>query len=128
MSVEADARCGAGYGEVSPDRVSTRNGCRHRDFDTCAGTVGARPGAARACPLNDVDLGNRRLLIHGAVRTSTILRYWLEHRQPAPADQPTDPAGTGPVSNVRSRGRSAVTRLEPSGPPPCPARTGCCRC
>jgi len=39
MSAEADALCGAGYGERSPDRANTRNGYRHRDFDTRAGTL-----------------------------------------------------------------------------------------
>src|ERR1700761_4851592 len=39
MSAEADAVCGAGYGESSPDRTNTRNGYRHRDFDTRAGTL-----------------------------------------------------------------------------------------
>ena len=39
MSAEADALCGAEYGERSPDRVNTRNGYRGRDFDTRAGTI-----------------------------------------------------------------------------------------
>lgn len=39
MSAEADAVCGAGYGERSDDRVNTRNGYRHRDFDTRVGTI-----------------------------------------------------------------------------------------
>jgi putative transposase len=39
MSAEADAICGAGYGERSADRVNARNGYRHRDFDTRAGTI-----------------------------------------------------------------------------------------
>ena len=39
MSAEADAVCGAPYGESSPERVNSRNGYRHRDFDTRAGTV-----------------------------------------------------------------------------------------
>ena len=39
MSAEADARCGAAYGEISPDRVNIRNGYRDRDFDTRAGTI-----------------------------------------------------------------------------------------
>ena len=42
MSAEADALCGAGYGEVSPDRVNVRNGYRDRDFDTRAGTIELR--------------------------------------------------------------------------------------
>src|SRR3954467_6956738 len=39
MSAEADALCGAEYGTSSLDRVNTRNGYRHRDFDTRAGTL-----------------------------------------------------------------------------------------
>jgi putative transposase len=39
MSAEADAVCGAAYGEPSPDRVNIRNGYRHREFDTRAGTL-----------------------------------------------------------------------------------------
>jgi putative transposase len=39
MSAEADAVAGAPYGTSSPERVTTRNGYRHRDFDTRAGTI-----------------------------------------------------------------------------------------
>ncbi len=39
MSAEADAVCGAGYGQRSPDRSNTRNGYRHRGWDTRAGTI-----------------------------------------------------------------------------------------
>lgn len=39
MSAEADAVCGAAYGESSPERVNVRNGYRHREFDTRAGTL-----------------------------------------------------------------------------------------
>jgi len=39
MSAEADAVCGAGYGESSPDRSNVRNGYRHRGVDTRAGTL-----------------------------------------------------------------------------------------
>src|SRR3954471_8501871 len=39
MSAEADAMCGAEYGTSCPERVNTRNGYRHRDFDTRAGTL-----------------------------------------------------------------------------------------
>ncbi|MEJ7689620.1 MAG: transposase [Nocardioidaceae bacterium] len=38
MSAEADAICGAGYGERSPERTNSRNGYRTRDFDTRTGT------------------------------------------------------------------------------------------
>src|SRR5450631_3130852 len=40
MDAEVEAVCGAGYGEVSPDRVNSRNGYRRRDQDTRAGTAG----------------------------------------------------------------------------------------
>ncbi len=39
MFAEADAICGAPYATSSRDRVRTRNGYRHRDFDTRAGTI-----------------------------------------------------------------------------------------
>jgi transposase-like protein len=39
LSAEADAVCGAEYGTVSPERTNRRNGYRHRDFDTRAGTL-----------------------------------------------------------------------------------------
>ena len=39
LSAEADAVCGAEYGLASPDRVNSRNGYRHRDLDTRAGTI-----------------------------------------------------------------------------------------
>jgi putative transposase len=39
MGAEADAICGAPYGVSSPGRVNSRNGYRHRDFDTRAGTI-----------------------------------------------------------------------------------------
>jgi len=42
MSAEADALCGAPYGERSEDRVNRRNGYRDRDFDTRVGTVELR--------------------------------------------------------------------------------------
>ena len=34
MGAEADALCGAGFGERSPDRVNQRNGYRERRLDT----------------------------------------------------------------------------------------------
>src|SRR5215208_4264918 len=39
MSAEADAVCGAAYGQASPDRTNRRNGYRFRDFDTRSGTL-----------------------------------------------------------------------------------------
>jgi putative transposase len=39
MDAEVEVACGACYGEVSPSRVNSRNGYRHREWDTRAGTV-----------------------------------------------------------------------------------------
>jgi hypothetical protein len=50
MPEEADAMCGAPYGMPGPDRVNVRNGYRHRDSGTRAGTLDTaipelRPGS-----------------------------------------------------------------------------------
>ena len=42
MSAEADVVCGAGYGEVSPERVNRRNGYRTRRWDTRVGSIDLR--------------------------------------------------------------------------------------
>jgi putative transposase len=39
MGAEADALCGAGYGERTPGRVNSRNGYREREWDTRVGTI-----------------------------------------------------------------------------------------
>jgi transposase-like protein len=39
MGAEADAVCGAPFGERSSDRTNTRNGYRRRDWDTRAGSI-----------------------------------------------------------------------------------------
>ena len=40
MAAEVDVLTGAGWGEVSPERVNHRNGYRARPFDTRVGTIG----------------------------------------------------------------------------------------
>ncbi len=39
LSAEADAVCGAEWGQPSPERTNQRNGYRHRDLDTRLGTI-----------------------------------------------------------------------------------------
>src|SRR6476660_566805 len=39
LGAEADALCGAGYGQRSAERTNQRNGYRHREFDTRTGTL-----------------------------------------------------------------------------------------
>jgi transposase-like protein len=48
MSAEADAICGAPYGQRSDERVNSRNGYRQREWDTRAGTVELAIGEAAA--------------------------------------------------------------------------------
>ncbi|MCV7482004.1 transposase, partial [Micrococcus luteus] len=39
LSADADAVCGAEYGQASQSRTAQRNGYRHRPLDTRAGTI-----------------------------------------------------------------------------------------
>lgn len=39
MSAQASSQCLAGYGERTDERVNSRNGYRHRDWDTRVGTI-----------------------------------------------------------------------------------------
>lgn len=39
MSAQASAQCQAAYGERSDERINSRNGYRHRDWDTRVGTI-----------------------------------------------------------------------------------------
>lgn len=48
MSAEADVECGAGYGEVSPERINRRNGYRTRRWDTRVGSIDLRIPKLRA--------------------------------------------------------------------------------
>src|SRR3954468_16107020 len=49
LSAEADAVCGAEYGQASPEQVSHRNGYRHREPDTRTGSIDvATPSSMRA--------------------------------------------------------------------------------
>jgi len=48
MSADADAECGASYGEISEDRVNLRNGYRTRRWDTRVGSIDLRIPKLRA--------------------------------------------------------------------------------
>jgi putative transposase len=39
MDADVEVAGNAGYGEVTPERVNSRNGCRRREWDTRAGTI-----------------------------------------------------------------------------------------
>jgi putative transposase len=60
MSAEADAVCGAGYGERNDERVNIRNGYRHREFDTRAGTLDVPIPKLRSGPASGAAAGGCR--------------------------------------------------------------------
>src|SRR3970040_790130 len=66
MGAEAEALCGAAYGERSPERVNTRNGYRPRSWATGVGTTAlavptlrTRAAAGRAARRRPPPLGRR---------------------------------------------------------------------
>jgi transposase-like protein len=76
MDAEVEVRCGAGYGEVSPDRVNSRNGYRRREWDTRAGTVELAIPKLRAGSYFPSFLEHRRRAeraLASAVATSCLL-------------------------------------------------------
>ena len=76
MSAEADAVCGAPYGVPGPERVNVRNGYRHRDFDTRAGTLDvAIPKLRSGSYFPDWLLGRRRRA--EAALTSVVATCYL---------------------------------------------------
>ncbi|MCC5575736.1 IS256 family transposase [Microtetraspora sp. AC03309] len=61
MDAEVEQICGAGYGEVSDQRVNTRNGYRSRPWDTRAGSIElAVPRLRAGSYFPDFLLGKRR--------------------------------------------------------------------
>jgi putative transposase len=61
MGAEADALCGAGYGQRSAERTNQRNGYRQRQFDTRAGSLDlAIPKLRHGCYFPDWLLERRK--------------------------------------------------------------------
>ena len=81
MSAEADAVCGAPYGMPGPGRVNVRNGYRHRDFDTRAGTLDvAIPKLRSGSYFPDWLLERRRRAEAGPdVGGGDVLPAWCQH-------------------------------------------------
>ena len=76
MSAEADAVCGAAYGQASPERTNRRNGYRHRDFDTRAGTLDVAVPKLRTCSYFPEWLLERRKRAERAL-TSVVATCYL---------------------------------------------------
>ncbi|MGC4771223.1 IS256 family transposase [Micromonospora sp. DT44] len=77
ISAEADAICGAGYGQRSDERVNPRNGYRPREWDTRAGTIDlAIPKLSHGSYFSDWLLTHRRRAeqaLFSVVATSYLL-------------------------------------------------------
>jgi putative transposase len=77
LSAEAAAVCGAEYGASSPQRVNRRNGYRHRDFDTRAGTLDVAIPKLRQCSYFPEWLLERRKRAERAL-TSVVATCYLD--------------------------------------------------
>lgn len=77
MSAEADAVCGADYGARSQDRTNSRNGYRHRDFDTRTGTLDVAIPKLRSGSYFPDWLLERRRRAEAALTTVVATSYLL---------------------------------------------------
>ncbi len=77
LSADADQVCGASYGTVSDDRVNRRNGYRHRDFDTRAGTIDVKIPKLRSGTYFPEWLLERRRRAEAALTTVVATSYLL---------------------------------------------------
>jgi len=77
LSAEADAVCGAEWGQASPERLAQRNGYRHRDLDTRVGTVDVAIPKLRAGTYFPEWLLERRKRAESALITVVATCYLL---------------------------------------------------
>ena len=77
MDAEVEELCGAGYGEVSPGRLNSRNGYRRREWDTRAGTVELAIPKLRAGSYYPEWLLERRRRAERALATVVATSYLL---------------------------------------------------
>ena len=77
LSAQAEAVCGAGYGERSTERVNSRNGYRHRDLDTRVGTLDVAVPKLRTGSLYPDWLLERRKRAERALASVVATSYLL---------------------------------------------------
>ncbi|RFA17620.1 IS256 family transposase [Subtercola boreus] len=77
LSGDVDQVCGASYGAVSSDRTNRRNGYRHRDFDTRAGTLDVAIPKLRSGTYFPEWLLERRRRAEAALTTVVATSYLL---------------------------------------------------
>ena len=77
LSADAGQVCGASYGMISDDRINRRNGYRHRDFDTRAGTLDVKIPKLRQGTYFPEWLLERRRRAEAALTTVVATSYLL---------------------------------------------------
>jgi putative transposase len=103
MSAGADTICGAPYGMPSADRVNVRNGYRHRDFDTRAGTLDMALPKLRSGSYFPDWLPERRRRAETVLTSVVATCYLLGVRHARPLGQPERPAPWRRLSGGLSR-------------------------
>ena len=111
MDAEVETACGAGYGEVSPSRVNSRNGYRAREWDTRAGTVELAIPKLRHGSYFPSFLEHRRRAeraLASVVATSYLLGVSTRRVEKLAASLGVTGLSKSPVSRQRRPVRSAV--------------------
>src|SRR5229473_2171550 len=107
MNAEVDGICNAAYGERTPERTNSRNGCRERDWDTRVGTIELRiPKLRQDSYYPDWLLEPRRRAEGALVAVVAELPAGGLH-----------PPGGRPGQVARHRGHLQVPGLPPGGLP-----------
>ncbi|GAA1634716.1 hypothetical protein GCM10009806_00030 [Microbacterium flavum] len=90
LSADADQVCGAAYGTISDDRMNRRNGYRHRDFDTRAGTIDVKIPKLRQGTYFPEWLLERRRRAEAALTTvvATSYLFRMDAKSPVRVLQP----------------------------------------
>jgi transposase-like protein len=99
MSADADAVCGAEYGERSGQRTNTRNGYRRQDWDTRAGTIELAIPKLPSGSYFPEWLLQRRRRAEAALVTVVATSYLLRVSTPADGEAGVDP-GDRPALQV----------------------------
>jgi transposase-like protein len=118
MGAEAEALCGAGYGERTPERVNSRNGYRERDWDTRVGTIElAVPKLRAGSYFPDWLLQPRRRAEQAFV--SVIADAYLAGVSTRRVEKPVRQLGVERMSKSQvSRLAKSLDQVVADGPPP----------
>ena len=103
LSAQADSVCGAEYGTRIPDRTNSRNGYRHRDLDTRAGTMDVAVPKLREGTFFPDWLLERHRRAEAALTTVVATCYLLGVSAPAGWTSSSGPSGSPACRSRRCR-------------------------